>query len=125
MEFLRAHVVSNVSRSLLLAGGAFALTLFGGYYWVCWLREHNFGKRVREDGPQSHFVKTGTPTMGGLMIIASVVILTMLFNLVGRFVDVATAGRADLVCDPGWLRRFPDAHAAQNRRWPAMACRCS
>ncbi len=85
MEFLRTHVVSNVSRSLLLAGGAFALTLFGGYYWVCWLRAHNIGKRVRDDGPQSHIVKTGTPTMGGLMIIASVVILTVLFNLIGRF----------------------------------------
>lgn len=84
MEFLRTVVISNFSRSLFLAGGAFVLTLFGGYYWVCWLRANNIGKRVREDGPTSHIVKTGTPTMGGVMIVASVVVLTVLFNLIGR-----------------------------------------
>lgn len=85
MEFLRIVAVSNISRALLLAGGAFLLTLFGGYYWLGWLRRNNIGKRVRADGPQSHVVKTGTPTMGGLMIVGSVVILTVLFNLFERY----------------------------------------
>lgn len=85
MDFLRQFVVSDISRALLVAGGAFLLTLFGGRYWVSWLKAHNVGKRVREDGPQSHIVKTGTPTMGGVMIVASVVICTVLFNLLDRF----------------------------------------
>lgn len=82
--FLRFVVVSDVARALLLAGGAFMLTLFGGRYWVRWLVEHKIGKRVRDEGPASHIVKTGTPTMGGAMIVVSVVIMTVLFNLYRR-----------------------------------------
>lgn len=85
MEFLRVAVVSDVARALLLAGGAFLLTLFSGRYWVRWLVKHKVGKRVREEGLQSHLTKTGTPTMGGVMIVVSVVIMTVLFNLYLRF----------------------------------------
>ncbi|GAC1536085.1 MAG: phospho-N-acetylmuramoyl-pentapeptide-transferase [Herpetosiphon sp.] len=84
MDLLRHFVIDKLARTLLLAAGAFALTLFSGYHWVNWLRAHNIGKRIRVEGPQSHLVKTGTPTMGGLMIVGSGVILTALFNLVGR-----------------------------------------
>ena len=84
-EFLRFAVVGDVARTLLLSGGAFLLTLFSGRYWIRWLIANNVAKRVREDGPQAHLVKTGTPTMGGIMIVTSVVIMTMLFNLVGRY----------------------------------------
>jgi phospho-N-acetylmuramoyl-pentapeptide-transferase len=83
-EFLRGAVVGDVARTLLLAGGAFLLTLFSGRHWIRWLIKHRIAKRVREDGPQSHQVKTGTPTMGGIMIVPSVVILTVLFNLYER-----------------------------------------
>lgn len=85
MEFLRITVVSDFANILLLAGGAFLLTLFSGRYWIRWLIAHKIAKRVREDGPQTHLVKTGTPTMGGIMIIVSVVIMTVLFNLIGRY----------------------------------------
>ena len=84
-EFLRVAVVNDVARTLLLAGGAFLLTLVGGRYWIRWLIAHKIGKQVRAEGPQSHLVKTGTPTMGGAMIVGSVVIMTVLFNLVGRY----------------------------------------
>ncbi len=82
--FLRGVVVNDIARSLLLSGGAFLLTLFSGRYWIRWLVKHKIGKRVREEGPQSHLVKTGTPTMGGVMIVVSVVIMTVLFNLYKR-----------------------------------------
>ncbi len=85
MDFLRIDVVSDVARTLLLAGGAFLLTLLGGGRLVRWLKANDIGKRVREEGPQSHQIKTGTPTMGGIMIVVSVVIMTLLFNLVGRY----------------------------------------
>lgn len=84
-QLLRTDYIGDIARSLLLSGGAFILTLLSGYYWIRWLRAHNIGKRVREDGPQSHIVKMGTPTMGGLMIVFSVVVLTVMFNLIGRF----------------------------------------
>ena len=37
------------------------------------------GQPIREDGPQSHYVKRGTPTMGGLMILAGVTVSTLLW----------------------------------------------
>ncbi|PLS79058.1 MAG: phospho-N-acetylmuramoyl-pentapeptide-transferase, partial [Chloroflexi bacterium] len=83
-ETLRSITVSEAARSLLLAGGAFVLTLFTGRYWVAWLKSKKIGKQVRADGPQSHLGKTGTPTMGGIMIVVSAAIMTVLFNLRGR-----------------------------------------
>ncbi|NBU63675.1 MAG: phospho-N-acetylmuramoyl-pentapeptide-transferase [Chloroflexia bacterium] len=74
-----------MSRALLLAAGAFVVTLIFGRYWLGVLRRYRIGKRVRLDGPQSHLVKTGTLTMGGMMIIAPVIVLTMAFNLVDRW----------------------------------------
>jgi phospho-N-acetylmuramoyl-pentapeptide-transferase len=43
------------------------------------LREWSFGQHIREDGPQSHRKKAGTPTMGGLLIVISIVIPTLLW----------------------------------------------
>jgi phospho-N-acetylmuramoyl-pentapeptide-transferase len=84
-EALRNLLVRDMSRALLLAAGAFVITLIFGYFWLKVLRHYRIGKRVRVDGPQSHLVKTGTLTMGGLMIIAPVVVLTIAFNLVDRW----------------------------------------
>jgi phospho-N-acetylmuramoyl-pentapeptide-transferase len=44
------------------------------------LRYFKVGKIIREEGPKSHFEKLGTPTMGGFMIIAPVLLLTVLLN---------------------------------------------
>ena len=51
------------------------------------LYRFKFGQPVRSDGPQTHLKKTGTPTMGGVLIIAAVTISTLLWaNLQNRFV---------------------------------------
>ena len=50
------------------------------------------GQPIREDGPQSHFAKKGTPTMGGLMILASVTVATLLWSdLANAYVWVVLA----------------------------------
>ena len=72
-------------RALLLAALAFGITLLSGGFWVRFLKRHKIGKQIRSDGPQSHAVKVGTPTMGGIMIIVPVVMLTLVFNLVDRW----------------------------------------
>lgn len=82
---LRRIIVRELAQSLLLAAGAFGLTLLTGHYWIRWLRHKKIGKQVRADGPPTHLVKTGTPTMGGIMIVTSVLVITVLFNLVDRF----------------------------------------
>jgi len=82
VNVLRAVLVEDMARSLLLAAAAFVLTLFVGRWWVRFARRHKLGKQIRVDGPQSHMTKMGTPTMGGVMIVSTVVVLTALFNLV-------------------------------------------
>lgn len=52
--------------------------LFGGRA-IRALREWNIGQQIREEGPQGHMAKRGTPTMGGMLIIASVLISTLLW----------------------------------------------
>jgi phospho-N-acetylmuramoyl-pentapeptide-transferase len=84
-EALRAILVPDLARALLLAAAAFFLTLITGWYWVRFLRAKGIGKKIRVDGPQSHIVKTGTPTMGGIIVLVPVVLLTVLFNLVDRW----------------------------------------
>ena len=43
------------------------------------LRRLKFGQTVREEGPKSHLKKSGTPTMGGLIILAGIVITSLLY----------------------------------------------
>ncbi|MFT4037833.1 MAG: phospho-N-acetylmuramoyl-pentapeptide-transferase [Thermomicrobiales bacterium] len=74
----------NMAVSLALAGLAFVVTLIIGRPIVTFLRLRKAGKQVRIDGPQTHIIKTGTPTMGGLMITLAVVVITLVFNIQGR-----------------------------------------
>jgi len=54
------------------------------------LREFQIGQYIREDGPQAHQKKAGTPTMGGLLIVISIVVPTLLWaDLSNRFVWIA------------------------------------
>ena len=48
---------------------------------ITYLKAHGYGKKIRVEGPESHQVKMGTPTMGGIMIIVPVVIITFVLNL--------------------------------------------
>src|SRR5215470_16029325 len=52
--------------------------LFGGKL-IGALRKWNVGQQIREEGPQGHMVKRGTPTMGGVLIVGSVLISTLLW----------------------------------------------
>jgi phospho-N-acetylmuramoyl-pentapeptide-transferase len=57
-------------RALLLAGAAtMAFTLFLTPVFIWLFRKWNWGQFIRDDGPESHHTKRGTPTMGGLVII--------------------------------------------------------
>ncbi|MDD3266712.1 MAG: phospho-N-acetylmuramoyl-pentapeptide-transferase [Burkholderiales bacterium] len=51
--------------------------VFGGRV-INWLTKLKVGQTVRTDGPQTHLVKSGTPTMGGVLIIISIIITTLL-----------------------------------------------
>src|SRR3984893_10980599 len=64
-----------------------------GPWLIARLREFQIGQYIRDDGPQSHMKKAGTPTMGGLLIIISIVVPTRLWtNLRNPYVWVALFG---------------------------------
>jgi phospho-N-acetylmuramoyl-pentapeptide-transferase len=83
-SIMPANANQNMAVSLALAGLAFVVTLIIGRPIVTFLRLRKAGKQVRIDGPQTHLVKTGTPTMGGVMVAAPVVVITLVFNTLGR-----------------------------------------
>jgi phospho-N-acetylmuramoyl-pentapeptide-transferase len=70
-----------VNYSLLVGGSAFLLSLVLGRYIVAFLRERKIGKVISAEGPTSHAVKEGTPTMGGLIVYGTVAIVTILTNI--------------------------------------------
>ncbi len=74
----------NMAVSLALAGLAFVITVIIGRPIITFLRQQKIGKQIRVDGPQTHLVKTGTPTMGGIMVAISAVVVTLVFNTAGR-----------------------------------------
>src|SRR4051794_32559864 len=54
-----------------MAGGVALIVALGGTpLLIRWLQANGIGQQIREDGPQGHFTKAGTPTMGGLAIVA-------------------------------------------------------
>ena len=58
---------------------ALFIALFIGPYVIQKLREFQVGQYIREDGPKSHQKKSGTPTMGGLLIVIAIVLPTLLW----------------------------------------------
>ena len=58
---------------------ALLISLFFGGRLIEALKEWNVGQQIREEGPQAHQVKRGTPTMGGVLIVGSVLISTLLW----------------------------------------------
>jgi phospho-N-acetylmuramoyl-pentapeptide-transferase len=74
----------NMAVSLALAALSFMVTVIIGRPMITALRQRGIGKKIRLEGPEAHLSKTGTPTMGGLMISTTVVVITIIFNTVGR-----------------------------------------
>lgn len=57
---------------------SFALTVVISPIIIPYLRRLKFGQAIRDEGPESHKKKSGTPTMGGVMIIVSVIVTTLI-----------------------------------------------
>jgi len=82
------HVFQYLTlRGILAAVTALALALFIGPTMIEMLSRYQIGQRVRTDGPQSHLLKSGTPTMGGGLILVAMGLGTVLWaDLSSRFV---------------------------------------
>jgi phospho-N-acetylmuramoyl-pentapeptide-transferase len=74
-------------RSAMAALFGLLIALIFGPWMIRKLKQHQIGEEIRTDGPQTHLIKAGTPTMGGLIIIISVTVPTLLFaNLTNFYV---------------------------------------
>jgi len=71
------------------AGTSILVTLLCAPALLPVLRRLKFGQSIREEGPKSHQKKSGTPTMGGVIIIVAIVLSTLLFDSLN--IEVATA----------------------------------
>jgi phospho-N-acetylmuramoyl-pentapeptide-transferase len=67
-------------RSAYAAVTALLIAFLLGPRVIEWLRRLRFGQAVRSDGPETHLVKTGTPTMGGLLVILAVAVAVFLWT---------------------------------------------
>src|SRR5712672_3932117 len=66
---------------------AMFLCIVLGPWLIGKLREFQIGQHIREDGPQSHQKKAGTPTMGGVLIVVAIVVPTLLWSdLTNRYI---------------------------------------
>jgi phospho-N-acetylmuramoyl-pentapeptide-transferase len=101
-------------RTLAASICALMVTILVGPWMIRRLRAMQIGQYIREDGPQSHMKKAGTPTMGGLLIITASVVPTLLFaNLTNPYVWVALLGMLGYGAI-GFLDDYSKVRKAQN-----------
>ena len=82
--------------ALSLAGLAFMMTVIWGGPLLRILRHFKIGKVIRVEEPGAHMVKMGTPTMGGIMIILPILLLTVMLNAVS-LIGMKLLGKSVLV----------------------------
>lgn len=82
------HVFNYITlRAVLATMTALAISFMAGPAFIRWLAAKKIGQSVRTDGPQTHLVKAGTPTMGGGLILISLGLSTLLWaDLSNRFI---------------------------------------
>jgi phospho-N-acetylmuramoyl-pentapeptide-transferase len=91
--------MKQTSLVLSLAGLAFVMTAIWGEPLLRILRHFRVGKIIRVEEPSQHAVKMGTPTMGGVMFILPVLLLTVLLNAVA-LIGLAQSGLGRSVLVP-------------------------
>ncbi|HSW69253.1 MAG TPA: phospho-N-acetylmuramoyl-pentapeptide-transferase [Gammaproteobacteria bacterium] len=82
------HVVQYLTlRAILSTLTALAVALWVGPIMIRWLSHYHLGQVIRNDGPQSHLAKAGTPTMGGALVLIAITLSTLLWgDLTNRYV---------------------------------------
>ncbi len=92
-DFAIFNVVRYITfRTMMAVVTAVVLSLLCGPWFIRTLRRLSVGQNIRDVGPQSHQVKAGTPTMGGLLILFALLVPTLLWaNLTNPYVWTAVA----------------------------------
>ncbi|MFA7668803.1 MAG: phospho-N-acetylmuramoyl-pentapeptide-transferase [Burkholderiaceae bacterium] len=121
-EHVRAFAVFEyiTLRAVLACGTALLIGLFAGPWVIRRLTELKIGQAVRSYGPESHLQKTGTPTMGGVLILISIGVATLLWSdWTNRFVWVVLL----VTFGFGWIGWADDYKKVVNRDPEGMSSR--
>jgi phospho-N-acetylmuramoyl-pentapeptide-transferase len=89
--------MSQTSMALSLGGITFLLAVIWGGPFIRIMRMLRLGEQIRIEGPQRHFTKLGTPTMGGWLFIIPVVLVTGVLNLVSILGELTVLGNSVLL----------------------------
>lgn len=89
--------MTQAAAALSLGGITFLLTVIWGGPFIQVLRDLKVGKQIRIEGPQRHFTKLGTPTMGGWLFVIPVLLITGVLNLVSIVSELRVLGRSILL----------------------------
>jgi phospho-N-acetylmuramoyl-pentapeptide-transferase len=125
------QVVSDVASDaidrgeVLIAGmAAMLITIFLGPKFIDWLRVQEFGQQIREEGPQEHHAKAGTPTMGGLIVFVAIAVPYLVLSnrdtaslaVLGVTLGCAALGFAD-----DWIKISKRRSLGLSARWKLVA----
>lgn len=84
-SYITLRVILGVLTALMIS-------LLVGPKMIAWLQRYQIGQTVRKDGPQTHLAKSGTPTMGGTLILVAITVSSLLWaNLNNRYIWVVLA----------------------------------
>ncbi|EIK43016.1 phospho-N-acetylmuramoyl-pentapeptide-transferase [Cellvibrio sp. BR] len=120
-EYLRSFAVFQylTVRAILGVLTALGISLLLGPWFIRRLTELRIGQSIRNDGPQSHLSKSGTPTMGGALILSAIFISTLLWaNLSNRYVWVVLIVTA-IFGAVGWVDDYRKVAKRDSRGLPA------
>jgi phospho-N-acetylmuramoyl-pentapeptide-transferase len=81
-------MTSGIGAILIAGMASLLICMFLGPKFIQEAREREFGQLIREEGPEGHHVKAGTPTMGGILIFVAV---SVPFLILGKYSSVALA----------------------------------
>ncbi len=131
MTLPAAQLVSDVASDaidrgeVLIAGmAAMLITIFLGPKFIEWLRVQEFGQQIREEGPQEHHAKAGTPTMGGLIVFVAIAVPYLVLSdrdtqslaVFGVALGCAALGFAD-----DWIKISKRRSLGLSARWKLVA----
>jgi len=120
-QYINAFAVVQylTMRAILGVLTALVLSLCLGPWMIRRLNSLQIGQSVRNDGPESHLIKSGTPTMGGTLILASIFISVLLWSdLSNRYVWVTLLVTA-IFGAVGWVDDYRKVVEANSRGLPA------
>jgi phospho-N-acetylmuramoyl-pentapeptide-transferase len=90
-------VIGSSAMALSLGGITFLLAVIWGGPLIEVLRRLGIGKKIRIEGPERHVTKLGTPTMGGWLVVISVLTITVVLNLVSLLSELTVLGPSILL----------------------------